>query len=102
MDFKDLNLKELDKNLTEPERAEWQSIYASYRSGSVMYGNVVGVDMHEFKLRPTSEEEEFEKRTMRCLIVIPYRVKIIIPERFENNNPRLGVYVYCVVWDNLY
>ena len=80
MDFKDLNLKELDKNLTEPERAEWQSIYASYRSGSVMYGNVVGVDMHEFKLRPTSEEEEFEKRTMRCLIVIPYLVKIIIPE----------------------
>lgn len=80
MDFKDLNLKELDKNLTEPERAEWQAIYASYRSGSVMYGNVVGVDLHEFKLRPINEEDEAEKRKMRCLIVIQYRVKIIIPE----------------------
>lgn len=80
MDFKDLNLKELDKNLTEPERDEWQAVYASYRSGSVMYGNVVGVDMHEFRLRREKPEEEAETKTMRCLIVIPYRVKIIIPE----------------------
>lgn len=80
MDFKDLNLKELDKNLTEPERDEWQAVYASYRSGSVMYGNVVGVDMHEFRLRREDTEKEVETKTMRCLIVIPYRVKIIIPE----------------------
>lgn len=80
MDFKDLNLKELDKNLTEPERDEWQAVYASYRSGSVMYGNVVGVDMHEFRLRREEPEKEVETKTMRCLIVIPYRVKIIIPE----------------------
>lgn len=80
MDFKDLNLNELDKNLTEPERDEWQAIYASYRSGSVLYGNVVGVDLHEFNLRPTNKNENMEKRSMRCLIVIQYRVKIIVPE----------------------
>ena len=38
MEFKDLNLAEMDKNLTEPEKAEWQAIYASYRSGSVISG----------------------------------------------------------------
>ena len=44
MEFKDLNLAEMDKNLTEPEKAEWQAIYASYRSGSVIAGGVAGVD----------------------------------------------------------
>ena len=79
MDFKDLNLTELDKYLTEPEREEWQAIYASYRSGSVMHGNVVGVDLHEFSAIPKGKKKA-EKLSTRCLIVIPYRVKIIIPE----------------------
>ena len=38
MEFNELNLAELDKDLTPEERAEWQAIYASYRSGSVMRG----------------------------------------------------------------
>ena len=57
MDFKDLNLTELDKYLTEPEREEWQAIYASYRSGSVMHGNVVGVDLHEFSAVPKGKKK---------------------------------------------
>lgn len=79
MEFKDLNLTQLDKNLTEPERDEWQAIYASYRSQSLISGNVVGVDLHEFKVIPEGETEPVHK-TVRCLIVIKYRVKIIIPE----------------------
>ena len=79
MDFKDLNLAELDRFLTEPEREEWNAIYASYRSGSVMNGTVVGVDLHEFNVVPKGKKKA-EKMSIRCLIVIQYRVKIIIPE----------------------
>ena len=79
MEFKDLNLTEMDKNLTEPEKAEWQAIYASYRSGSVISGGVAGVDLHEFNIVPKGKRKAVPQ-TVRCLIVIKYRVKIIIPE----------------------
>ena len=79
MDFKELNLSELDRNLSEQERQEWQAIYASYRGGSVLTGQVVGVDEHEVSYVPEGKRRAV-KRTIRCLIVIPYRVKIIIPD----------------------
>lgn len=34
MDFEKLDLTELDKDLSEEQRKEWNAIYASYRSGS--------------------------------------------------------------------
>lgn len=79
MEFNELNLAELDKNLTQPERDEWQAIYASYRSGSVITGAVAGVDLHEFHMVPKGKRKAVAQ-TVRCLIVIQYRVKIIIPE----------------------
>ena len=79
MDFKELNFAEIDKNLSEQERQEWQAIYASYRSGSVLTGQVVGVDEHEISYTPKGKRKA-EKQIIRCLIVIPYRVKIIIPD----------------------
>ncbi len=79
MEFKDLNLAKLDKDLTQPERDEWQAIYASYRGRSVMSGGVAGVDLHEFNLVPKGKKKAVPT-TVRCLIVINYRVKIIIPE----------------------
>lgn len=66
--------------MTEPERDEWQAIYASYRSRSVMSGSVVGVDLHEFRHNAEDSAEKPETKTVRCLIVINYRVKVIIPE----------------------
>ena len=42
MDFKETNITEIDRILSEQERDEWQAIFASYRSGSVMTGRVVG------------------------------------------------------------
>lgn len=73
MEFDEIKAVELDKELTEAERDEWQAIYASYRSGSVMHASIAGVDLYRLS-------SENEKKVMRCLIVIPYRVKIIIPE----------------------
>lgn len=75
MEFNELNLSELDKDLTPEERAEW----ASYRSGSVMRGEAAGVDYHEFEFIPEGKKRPV-KRTIRCVIIIAYRVKIIIPE----------------------
>ncbi len=79
MDFKELNVMEFDKGLTEAERDEWNAIYASYQSASIVSGNVIGVDQHEFSFVPEGETEK-QKKIMRCLIVIKYRVKVIIPE----------------------
>ena len=79
MDFNELNLTQLDKELTEQEREEWQAIYASYRGGSMVTGEVAGVDLHEMSYIPKGEKTSITK-TIRCLIIINYRVKVIIPE----------------------
>ena len=79
MEMKDTNLPAPDRSLSVQERDEWQAIHASFRSGSVMTGSVVGVDEHEFDIVPEGRKRAVRK-TVRCLIVIPYRVKIIIPE----------------------
>lgn len=79
MEFKDLNLAEMDRDLTAAEKEEWQAIYASFKSTSVMSGRVAGVDIHEFNIVPKGKRKAVPQ-TVRCLIVIKYRVKIIIPE----------------------
>lgn len=79
MNFNELDLTKLDKNLTDEERDEWQAIYASYRGRSVISGKVAGVDLHEFNIIPKGETKAVRK-TVRCLIIINYRVKVIIPE----------------------
>jgi len=79
MNFNELDLTKIDKDLTDEERDEWQSIYASYRGRSVISGEVAGVDLHEFNIVPKGETR-FVWKTVRCLIVINYRVKVIIPE----------------------
>ena len=79
MDFNELDLTKLDKNLTEAERDEWQAIYASYRGRSLISGEVAGVDLHKFDLLPEGKRKAVPT-TVRCLIIIKYRVKVIIPE----------------------
>jgi ribosomal protein S1 len=78
MDFKDLNLRELDKNLPVEEQEEWNAIYASRRSASIISGRVQGVDYHTFDMKDANGKAH--KQHLSCLIVIKYRVKIIIPE----------------------
>ena len=77
MEFNELNLAEMDKDLTAEERAEWQAIYASYRSGSVMRGEAAGVDYHEFEFVPEGKKRAV-KQKLRCMIIISYRIKVII------------------------
>ena len=43
MDIRRLNLTELDKDLSEEERKEWNSIYATYRARSLLTGIVSGM-----------------------------------------------------------
>lgn len=79
MNFNELDLTKLDKNLTDEERNEWQAIYASFRGQSVISGEVAGVDLHELNI-VLKGEAKFVWKTVRCLININYRVKVIIPE----------------------
>ena len=78
MDFKDLDLTELDKDLSEDQQKEWNAIYASYRSGSILTGRVAGMDTTTITLE-NEETGEPERVSINCLVIISYRVKVLIP-----------------------
>lgn len=87
--FFDLNFHELDRDLTAEERQEWNSIYASYRGRSALTGTIIGVDPHSINVR-NPETGRMERQTMYCAIVIPYRVRVVIPaaEMWESGHER--------------
>lgn len=76
--FFDLKFNRLDRGLTPEERQEWNSIYASYRGRSALRGTITGIDPLRVNVW-NRETEEMERQTMYCAIVIPYRVRIVIP-----------------------
>ena len=98
MDFERLDLTELDKDLSEEQRKEWNAIYASYRSRSVLTGRVAGMDITSVTLK-NQETGDLERKEINCLVVIEYRVKILIPEQeiwFDEKTRRPSM--FCVPW----
>lgn len=77
--FYQTDFKTLDKDLTEPELQEWNAIYASYRSQSILTGTVIGVDRNELQVLD-GETGRTELRVIHSLVIVGYRVKILIPE----------------------
>ena len=49
--FYDLDFRALDQDLSPEQRQEWNTIYASFRSRSVMRGTIIGVDPHSMIVR---------------------------------------------------
>ena len=80
MDFEKLDLTALDKDLSEEQQREWNSIYASYRAGSVLTGRVAGMDTTIITVK-NKDTNELEKKEINCLVIIGYRVKVLIPEQ---------------------
>ncbi len=87
--FFDLNFNELDRGLTAEERREWNSIYASYRGRSALTGKIIGVDPLSISVR-NKQTGNVERQTMYCAVVVPYRVRIVIPasEMWESGQER--------------
>lgn len=87
--FFELDFHELDRNLTQEEQQEWNSIYASYRGRSALTGTIIGVDPLSINTRDP-ESGTVKKKTMYCAIVVPYRVRILIPasEMWEQGQER--------------
>jgi len=86
--FFELKFHELDRHLTPEERQEWNTIYASYRGRSAITATIIGVDpLSVYVWNPKTEQRE--KKTM-CAIVVPYRVRIVIPasEMWEEGEER--------------
>jgi len=77
--FFELDFNALDRGLTAEERQEWNSIYASYRGRSALTGTIIGVDPLHISVR-NKETGEMERKTVYCAIVVPFRVRIIIPD----------------------
>lgn len=87
--FFELKFHELDRHLTQEERQEWNTIYASYRGRSAITATIIGVDpLSVYVWNPKTEQRE--KKTMYCAIVVPYRVRIVIPasEMWEEGEER--------------
>ena len=75
----DLNLNDLDRDLSAEQQQEWSAIYASYRSKSILSGTVIGSDQNTFNVL-NRETGKNEKKTLNSIIIIGYRVKVLIPE----------------------
>ena len=73
------DFRALDRSLTPKERQEWNSIYASYRGRSVMNGVIAGVDPVRLRTRD-HVSGAMVWQEMLCAVVIPHRVRILIPE----------------------
>lgn len=86
MDFRELDLTEVDANLSDEQRREWNAIYASYRGKTVLTGRVVGIDSHSITVKDDKAGKHVRKSILN-LVVISYRVKVIIPHQEAWFNP---------------
>ena len=77
--FKDVNVLDTDKDLTEEQQRGWNAIYASYRSASVLTGRIMGIDSKTIPVRKL-KRGRVEEKTIYYLVLVYYRIKIIIPE----------------------
>lgn len=100
--FYELKFNRLDRDLTAEERQEWNSIYASYRGRSALTGTIIGVDPFSVQVR-NPETGMMEKQTMYCAIVVPYRVRIVIPaaEMWEKDKERPDFVLQNMVGANI-
>ena len=64
---------ELDRNLSDDEREEWNAIYASFSSRSLLRNTVIGLESIPI---PTDDEPE---QVLTCMVVMRYLVKVLIP-----------------------
>ena len=87
--FFELDFRELDRRLSPEERQEWSSIYASYRGGSALSGTIIGVDRISLRSH-NADTGDAKREDMYCAIVIPHRVRIVIPatEMWEDGKER--------------
>lgn len=67
----------LDWDLTPEERQEWENIYASKRSNSLLSGEIIGIDSNYIQMQT---EDGVQDVRMLCAIVITHRAKVIVPE----------------------
>lgn len=76
--FYSLDFRAIDRDLSPEQEQEWNAIYASFRSRSILTGTVVGVDENAFDI--TDGNGQTQRRKILSLVVIGYRVKVMIPE----------------------
>jgi hypothetical protein len=76
--FYDLDFRALDQDLSPEQRQEWNTIYASFRSRSVMRGTIIGVDPHSMTVR-SAQTGQTETKRMYCAVIVPFRARILGP-----------------------
>ena len=92
--FFQTDFRALDRDLSPEQMQEWNSIYASYRSKSILTGTVVGVDDNRFEVT-NPRTGRLERRTVRSLVIILKEYssregKLSISVRDTTPNPFIG------------
>lgn len=77
--FFNVDYNEMDRDLSPDQLREWTSIYASFRSKTPLSGTVIGIDMHKLAIT-NAETHATEQKSIQCLVIMDFRVKIIIPQ----------------------
>ena len=72
-EFNATAFSELDRNLSDDEREEWNAIYASFSSRSLLRNTVIGLESIPF---PTDDKPE---QVLTCMVVMRHLVKVLIP-----------------------
>lgn len=87
--FFELDFNELDRDLTDDARQEWNSIYASFRGRSALTGKIIGVDPKTVSIR-NPETGRAERQTMYCAVILTRCVPVYIPaaEMWETGHER--------------
>lgn len=82
--FYDLDFRALDQDLSPEQQQEWNTIYASFRSRSVMRGTIIGVDPHSMTVR-SAQTGLVETKRMYCAVIVPFRAP-----HFDPGNGNVG------------
>ena len=75
-------LAEADRKLTPKQREEWNAIYASYDSRSILQGVVCGLEGVPIPTDKRDESGLVVMENLPCLVVMQYLVKVLIPAPF--------------------
>ena len=83
-------LAEADRNLTSKQREEWNAIYASFDSRSILQGVVCGLEGVSIPTDKRDESGLVVMESLPCLVVVQYLVKVLIPAPFFQMDDRVS------------
>ena len=85
-EFNTTEFQEIDANLPPEQKEEWDAIYASFESGSILHGTIIGIERIELPDGVEVEdndagEQDAENASnyLTCLVIMKCCAKVLLP-----------------------